>query len=142
MLTDSFARSNTSFLCKSFVILLFWFNIRLFPCPSLFFVFLRFQGISFLTQLRDLASTPVAWNLKVCVCVCVHAYTHICVCVSVNMSVCISPPPLRSQSELEFNPAARNLGMGWLRLVGSLKSWVSLAEYSLFVCVCSVRVCM
>mmetsp|Transcript_18579 Transcript_18579/g.29589 ORF Transcript_18579/g.29589 Transcript_18579/m.29589 type:complete len:116 (+) Transcript_18579:62-409(+) len=63
MLTDSFARSNISFLCKSFVILLFWLNIRLFPCPSL--VFLRFQGISFLTQLRDLASTPVAWNIVV-----------------------------------------------------------------------------
>jgi len=26
----------------------------------------------------------------------------------------------------------RNLGMGWLRLVGSLKLWVSFAEYRLF----------
>jgi len=130
MLTDSFARSNISFLCKSFVILLFWLNIGLFPCPSL--VFLRFQGISFLTQLRDLASTPVAWNLKVCVCVRTCIHTHMCVCECENERVCISPPPPRSQSELESNPAARNLGMGWLRLVGSLKSWVSFAEYSLF----------
>jgi len=38
-----------------------------------------------------------------------------------------------SSYNVEYEPRiASSRGMGWLRLVGSLKSWFSFAEYSLF----------
>ena len=51
--------------------------------------------------------------VRVCVCICVYAYLCVCVCMCARVS--------ESQLYIEHS-------MGWLRLVGSLKSYVSFAK--------------
>jgi len=82
----------------------------------------------------------------------IHTYIYVYVCLYIYICICICAYILQSQLEnnlqwkmicnkcnkcmnfstANYTRALQILVMGWLRLVGSLKSQVSFAEYSLF----------
>jgi len=76
---------------------------------------------------RSLDFNILSYISDTCVCVCVCVCAYVCVCVCVCASVCESLSGIAGRS-IDLDILSYISDMGWLRLVGSLKLYVSLVS--------------